>query len=46
MLAGSSTPQPPTYLRNIQTGKSKEKLYSVGGDAGGERELGHSLLLM
>jgi hypothetical protein len=30
MPAANSLPQPPTYIRNIQTGKSKKLFLSVG----------------
>jgi len=41
-----SLSEPPTYLRNIQTGKSKKKFQSFGGVPGWKRKLDHSPLLI
>jgi hypothetical protein len=40
-LEENSLPQPPTYVRNIQTGKSKKKSLCPGKLAAGEKSLAY-----
>jgi hypothetical protein len=46
MPAENSLPQPPTYIRNIQTGKSKKLFLSVEEVSGWEGNANRSPLLI